>query len=331
MSTSLKPWTKAAFELIIHAELHLRDGGDFDRRMAHIGFDNAIEVAITTYLNLHPIQRGNRIYKREDINRWMSNYHTKLEFLQEEASAQGWSLRVPNDEVAFYHDIRNGQYHAGGPGIPESDHLAALRIASLDTFAMLFNVSDVEQVLEDHLQQRLLAADGRPPRDATVDYLLDTADEPQVVILGQFYSASEALYATDPDAYGAIAAAVAESRNVLNELRSKYKDCVRETIHHIGFVHYEQSVYMKTIDADGHIDLTDTDFIAGNDNGNLFFPNTHSPDQNADLLVQQFDPFSMINCFDLFTDEAAERISEAHQLGTLESLFGPNQEGGAVN
>ena len=55
-----KPWAYGPFELLLHAELHYRAGEDFDRRIAMIGFDNAIEVAITTYLGLHPIQRGNR-------------------------------------------------------------------------------------------------------------------------------------------------------------------------------------------------------------------------------------------------------------------------------
>ncbi len=50
----LKPWADSTFDLILHAELCLRKGSDFDRRIALISFDNAIEVAITTYLNSHP-------------------------------------------------------------------------------------------------------------------------------------------------------------------------------------------------------------------------------------------------------------------------------------
>src|SRR6185295_19100074 len=115
------------FELIVHAETHLREGGDFDRRIAHIGFDNAIEVAITTYLSLNPIQRNGKAYPRNDVDKWLVNYHTKLEFLEKEALLRGWKLQVPNDEVIFYHDIRNSQYHAGGPGIPESALLESLR------------------------------------------------------------------------------------------------------------------------------------------------------------------------------------------------------------
>src|SRR5688572_23368352 len=101
MSTSLKPWMKATFELLVHAEIHLREAGDFDRRIAHIGFDNAIEVAITTYLSLNPIQRNGKQYERKDVDKWLTNYHTKLEFLEKEAQKRSRGLQVPNDEVIF--------------------------------------------------------------------------------------------------------------------------------------------------------------------------------------------------------------------------------------
>lgn len=39
-------WVYGPFELLVHAELHYLAGKDFDRRMALISFDNAIEVAI---------------------------------------------------------------------------------------------------------------------------------------------------------------------------------------------------------------------------------------------------------------------------------------------
>ena len=140
MIGSFKPWARSALELIVHAELHLRDGGDFDRRIAHIGFDNAIEVAITTYLNLNPIQRKGKTYRRDDVERWLTNYHTQMEFLEAEAKARNWTLKVPPDEIVYYHGIRNDQYHAGGPSVPQAQHLADLRKAALDACAMLFDI-----------------------------------------------------------------------------------------------------------------------------------------------------------------------------------------------
>lgn len=78
--TGIKPWAVGPFEMLYHAETHFLKGEDFDRRIALISFDNAIEVAITTYLALHPIQRGQRQYQRTDIETWQRNYHTKLDF-----------------------------------------------------------------------------------------------------------------------------------------------------------------------------------------------------------------------------------------------------------
>jgi hypothetical protein len=312
MTPALKPWTRAAFELIVHAELHLRDGGDFDRRMAHIGFDNAIEVAITTYLGLKPIQRQNKSYAKADVEKWMTNYHTKLEFLEQEARSRGWSLKIPNDEVVFYHDIRNGQYHAGGPGVPESDHLSALRTAALDTFAMLFVIQDIDAVLEEHVQKRLASATLHPPRNSVVDKLLDIENEP-VVIAGQPYAVSEALYATDPNAYAAVAASFKESRDCVEELKTKHPQSVDPGVIHISFVHFEESVYLKVVRSNGEVTLTDTEFVAGSDVDECFFSCSRSPDENADLLIHQFDAYSIINCFDLFTRTAAERIAMEYE------------------
>ncbi|MCK4306329.1 MAG: hypothetical protein KAY24_18960 [Candidatus Eisenbacteria sp.] len=318
MSNRLKPWARSAFELIVHAETHLRDGGDFDRRIAHIGFDNAIEVAITTYLSLNPIQRGGKTYKRDDVEEWLRNYHTKLKFLAEEAKTRGCTLRVPNDEIIFYHNIRNSQYHAGGPGVPESEHLAALRTATLDVFSLLFDVANVEQVLEQRLLQQITPQEEQPSRNETVDKLLDMVDEP-IFIAGQPYAVSEALYATDPEAYQAVVAAVIESRNIRDELLERYPSFLHPDIVHISFVHYEDVVYLKVVDRD--ISLTNTEFIAGDEFEDHFFSISKSPDYNADLLVSKFDPFSIINCFDLFSEQAASEIDELHRAGRLESLF----------
>ena len=92
--SGLRPWAYGPFELIVHAENHLRDGGDFDRRMALISFDNSIEISITTYLNLNPIQRDGVQYKRENVNRWLENYHSKLDFFFDELKRRSLPTRA---------------------------------------------------------------------------------------------------------------------------------------------------------------------------------------------------------------------------------------------
>jgi len=109
----LPPWAKGPFELLVHAEGHLIVGEDFERRIALISFDNAIEVAIATYLTLNPIQRGKRSYKREDVEKWLNDYHTKLDFLESELAARGMPWLVEKSHLLWAHDHRNEQCHGG--------------------------------------------------------------------------------------------------------------------------------------------------------------------------------------------------------------------------
>jgi hypothetical protein len=70
MSAELRPWAIRPFELIAHAEVHYRAGSDYDRRLALISYDNSIEASIIVYLNLDPIQRNNKPYKKGDVAKW---------------------------------------------------------------------------------------------------------------------------------------------------------------------------------------------------------------------------------------------------------------------
>ena len=46
------PWIDGPRELLQHAIDHLTQGDDFDRRVAMISIDNAVELTIKTYLGL---------------------------------------------------------------------------------------------------------------------------------------------------------------------------------------------------------------------------------------------------------------------------------------
>ncbi len=146
-------WASGPFELIVHAEGHLRNGQDFDRRIALISFDNAIEVAITTYLTLKPIQRRGREYKKDKVDKWLNNYHTKIDFLEFEIKERkiSWCVEKPN--IIWIHDHRNEQYHSGSKGIPEMKVIEIARKASLWIFSLLFEVKDAEDELEKSLAQ----------------------------------------------------------------------------------------------------------------------------------------------------------------------------------
>ena len=148
LNVNLKPWAVRPFELIYHAEIHFRRGDDYDRRLALISYDNSIEVSITTYLKLNPIQRSGRQYKREDVAKWLDNYHTKLDFFAEEIHKRGLPENKEKAVIIWYHDQRNEHYHGGGSGVPNQDTLDGIREAALWAFSVLFECSDVETQLD---------------------------------------------------------------------------------------------------------------------------------------------------------------------------------------
>jgi len=149
----LKPWAARPFELIYHAEIHYRRGSDYDRRLALISFDNSIEVSITTYLSLKPIQRGNRQYDNKDLEKWMNNFHSKIDFYLLEIQKRGLPEHKAKAEIVWYHDQRNEQYHGGGFGVPELDTLDAIRQVALWVFSVLFETADVETKLESAISE----------------------------------------------------------------------------------------------------------------------------------------------------------------------------------
>lgn len=213
MST-LKPWADGPFELILHAELHLRDGSDFDRRIALISFDNAIEVAITTYLSLHPIHRQNRTYADADVKRWVYNYHTKLDFVFHEVVNRGISVSFEKDVIIWCHGVRNDQYHGGGPTVPRARELTDIRRAALEIFSILFDVPDVENQLNIRIAE--LTEENLPKRNEKMDRLIDE-QYGLVNIAGMPYYTSELLYSVDRFAYGNVCTELLSKANSPNE------------------------------------------------------------------------------------------------------------------
>lgn len=198
MTAPLPPWAHGPLELLVHAEVHLREGNDFDRRIALISFDNAIEVAIATYLTLKPIQRRGRSYSKADVENWLTNFHTKLDFLEAEVLARAATWKVDKASIIWAHDHRNEQYHGGHKGTPEKRVLGIVRSASLWVFEVLFDVADPEAAL---LQAIL---DTAPPAAPVRERAFDIAIDARYGVLEvgeQQYYASELLFSVDNKAY----------------------------------------------------------------------------------------------------------------------------------
>ena len=194
--SKLKPWERGPFELLVHAEAHFRGERDFDRRMAIISYDNAIEVSIHTYLNLHPIQRRNREYEKGKIRIWLEHYHSKIDFFIEEVSSRGLPLICDKAEFVWYHKVRNGQYHTGDPTIPQGEDLEGIREAALWVFGVLYDIEDTEQRLTREMDLRFPTP---PERDDEYDEVINDLYG-EVTVGGRNFSVSEVLFAVD-DAY----------------------------------------------------------------------------------------------------------------------------------
>ncbi len=197
--TGIKPWAVGPFEMLYHAETHFLKGDDFDRRIALISFDNSIEVAITTYLALHPIQRGQRQYQRTDIETWQRNYHTKLDFFYQEVGNRSLPELVEKADIIFYHQNRNDQYHNGGAGVPELHKLEGIRQAAIWIFSTLFDVTDTDTILREKVEAA--RRDENPHiRELEKDRVIDL-EHGMTDIAGISYYTSEILFNVDYQAY----------------------------------------------------------------------------------------------------------------------------------
>jgi hypothetical protein len=149
----LKPWARGPYELIKHADGHLKEAGDIDRRLALIGFDNAIEVCIDVFLRLHPKLRHGYELANQDVERALRNYHTKIEFLDSYVAQQNIQLDVSVEVVVWYHSLRNELYHSGNGMVPEIHVIEGAKAAALSTFKALFGI-DIAPFLGDQRRQR---------------------------------------------------------------------------------------------------------------------------------------------------------------------------------
>lgn len=204
MST-LTPWALSPFEIILHAEMHYRDGDDLDRRIAIVGFDNAIELAIHTYLSLHPIQRQNRTYPKSDVEKWLINFHSKVEFFVREVAARNLAVVCDRAKFIWYHDVRNGQYHVGGATIPQARELEGIREAAIWVFSVLFETDDVIGLIEHHLTAR--SGDDLPKKNDDDDRLIDH-EYGTVDLAGKPCYVSEVVHRFDPVWYSELASEI---------------------------------------------------------------------------------------------------------------------------
>ncbi|MEE9159864.1 MAG: hypothetical protein V3U60_15955 [Gammaproteobacteria bacterium] len=130
------PWTDGPRELLQHAADHLGLGEDFDRRIAMISVDNAVELAIKTYLGLPQRARGTKGPGRKELEAASESFPALLDMLDRYAADK--LTGVDLGDVEWYHRLRNQLYHSGNGITVERARVEAYFQIALALFENLF-------------------------------------------------------------------------------------------------------------------------------------------------------------------------------------------------
>lgn len=130
------PWTDGPKELIQHAVDHLSLGGDFDRRIAMISIDNAVELAIKTFLGLPQRVRGTNGPTRRELENASESFPALLDLLQSHAADKIAGLSL--DDIEWYHRLRNQLYHSGNGITIERSKVETYLQLAISLFTSLF-------------------------------------------------------------------------------------------------------------------------------------------------------------------------------------------------
>ena len=124
-----KTWASGAIELLRHADSHINLETAFDRRIAFISVDNAVETSIRTFLSLPQAKSGIKV-KRKDLEDVENSFPGLLHLLWQRAGNR--LPGIDEADIEHYHRIRNTLYHNGtGLSVDEEYLLAYRQIAVL--------------------------------------------------------------------------------------------------------------------------------------------------------------------------------------------------------
>lgn len=105
------PWIDGPKELLQHAAGHLVMGGDFDRRIAMISIDNAVELLVKTWLGIPKRSRETPGPGRKELETASESFPDLLDLLDKYASVRLSGVNL--GDVEWYHRLRNQMYHNG--------------------------------------------------------------------------------------------------------------------------------------------------------------------------------------------------------------------------
>ncbi len=162
-------WASGAVELLRHADSHVSLSSAFDRRIAFISIDNAVETMIRVFLSL-PKSKSRISVPRKDFDEAENSFPRLLSLLWTHASSR--LIGLDDSDIEHYHRIRNKLYHDGtGLSVDEQYLLAYRQIAAV-------------------LLQRLFNVETTPPKPAaTLEHLIVLWNQLETELMSKLNSA----------------------------------------------------------------------------------------------------------------------------------------------
>ena len=128
-------WVNGPLELLEHGIKHIKEGNEFDLRIAMISIDNSIELAIKTYLALNKRTLG---INRKKYKNSIQKFPLMLNLIQEFGTE-----KVSNEEldgIEMFHNLRNNLYHQGNGITVQHNIVNRYAIVVQDLISRLFDV-----------------------------------------------------------------------------------------------------------------------------------------------------------------------------------------------
>jgi TIR domain len=138
-------WASGAIELLNHADSHIDSKSAFDKRIAFISVDNAVENIVRTFLSLPKSKSGVSI-KRREIDEANNSFPRLLEILYKYAGEK--LIGIDDADIEHYHRIRNTLYHQGTGLSVDDQYLTAYRGIAEVLLQNLFNENVEEHPTE---------------------------------------------------------------------------------------------------------------------------------------------------------------------------------------
>jgi hypothetical protein len=133
----MQPWCTGPVEILEHGLSLLSHDSDRNRRLAMIAIDNAVELAVKTYLGLPKRVTGLSL-SRKEYGEISESFPRLLDALEQ--YALGKLDGIDLGEVEWYHRLRNQLYHQGNGLTVEKEKVQVYSELARLLFRNLFDV-----------------------------------------------------------------------------------------------------------------------------------------------------------------------------------------------